>query len=66
MGKKSSLTEVRRAQMVTLHGGGYTERVTAAKSCYSNTAVHNAIVKFNVLGTLHVRERCGRPRKTTP
>ena len=31
MSRKSSLTEIRRAQIITLHGEGYTERDNAAK-----------------------------------
>lgn len=65
MGKKSSLTEVLRAQIVTLHGEGYTERDISAKLRYSKTAVHNAIVKFNTDGTFRDSKRSGRPRKTT-
>ena len=57
---KSSLTEVRKAQIVTLHGEGYTERDTTDKLCCPKTAVHNAIVKFNVYGTFHDRKRSGR------
>ena len=63
MGKKSSLTEVLRAQIVTLHGEGYTERDISAKLRYSKTAVHNAIVKFNTDGTFRDSKRSGRPRK---
>ena len=37
MGKQSSLTEVQRAHLVTLHGEGYTERDLADKLCYSKT-----------------------------
>ena len=44
---QSSLTEVQRAQIVTLCGVGYTERDIAAKLHCSKTAVHNAIVQFN-------------------
>ena len=63
--KQSSLTEVRRAQIVSLHGEGYTERDIAANLRCSNTAVLNAVVKFNADATFHVRKRSGRPRKTT-
>ena len=49
MGKKSSLTEVLRAQIVTVHGEGYTERDISAKLRYSKTAMHNAIVKLMAL-----------------
>ena len=56
-----SLTKIRRAQIVTLHGEGYAERDIAPKLQCSKTAVHNAIVKFNVDGTFHDREMSGRP-----
>ena len=57
MGTKSSLTEVRWAQIVTLHGYVYTGRDIAAKLRCSKTAVHNAIVKSNAGGTLHDGEK---------
>ena len=63
--KQSSLTEVRRAQIVSLHGERYTERDTADNLRCSNTAVLNAVVKFNADAAFHVRKRSGRPRKTT-
>ena len=66
VGKKSSLTEVGRAQIVTLHGEGYTERDIAAKLSCSKTAVHRAIVKFSADGTFHHWKMSGHPRKTTP
>ena len=66
MGKKSSLTKVRRAQIVTLHREGYAIWDIAAKlSCYK-TVVDNAIVKFNADGTSHDMTRSGHPQKTTP
>ena len=66
MGKTSSLIEVQRAQIVTLHGEGYTERDTAAKLCCSKTVVHNAIIKFNADGTFHDRKRSSHSWKTMP
>ena len=54
----------RRAQTVTLHGEGYTERDIAAKLRCSKSAVHNAIVTFNADGSFYDRERSGHPRKT--
>ena len=65
MGKKSSLTEVQRAQIITLRGEGYTERQISSKLKFSKTAVHNAIKKYRLDGVLCDRDRCGRPRKTT-
>ncbi|KAI0243406.1 hypothetical protein LSAT2_008620 [Lamellibrachia satsuma] len=64
MGKKSSLTEVLRAQIVTLHGERYKEIDISAKLRYSKTAVRNAIVKFNTDGTFRDNKRSGRPRNT--
>ena len=49
------------AQLVTLHGKGYTERGIAGKFRYSKTAAHNAVVKFSA----HDRKRSGCPRTTT-
>ena len=54
-----------RGSKGTLHGEGYSERDIAAKLRRSNTAVHNAVVKFNADGTFHDRKRSGRPQKTT-
>ena len=58
--------EVRRAQIVTLYGEGYTERDIAAKLRCSKTAVHNAIIKSSVDSTFRDRKTSGRPPKTTP
>ena len=63
MGNKSSLTEVQRAQIVALHGEGYTDRDTAAKICCSKSVAHNAIIKFTVDGTYLDREKSGHPWK---
>ena len=43
-GQKLSLTEVRRAKIVTLHGEGNTKRDIAAKLRCCKTAVHNAML----------------------
>ena len=53
VGKKSSLTEVRRAQIVTLHGEGFTERDIATKLRCSKITVHSAIAKSSADGTFH-------------
>ena len=47
MGDNSSFTEVRREQIVTLHGEGHTERDIADKLLCSKIAMNNAIVKCN-------------------
>ena len=62
MGKISSLTDVRRAQIVILNGEGDPEKDIAAKLRCSMTAVHNAIINFSA----DHRTRSGRPRKTRP
>ena len=64
MSAKSSLTEVRRTQIVTLRSEGYTERDIAANLRCSETEVHNNIVKLNADGMFHDKRRFGRPRKT--
>ena len=46
MGKKASLNEVQRAQIVILHKEGLSERLIIQKLVCSKTAVHQAIVKF--------------------
>jgi transposase len=65
MGKKASLSDVQRAQIVTLHKEGYSERKIAVKICCSKTAVHTAISKFENEGSYSDKKRTGRPRKTT-
>ena len=60
---QSSLTEVRRAKLVTLYGKGYTEYYTAANLHCFKTMVHNPIVRLNADGTFHDRKRSGRPQK---
>ena len=64
MDKIFALGEVRKAQIVTLHGEGYTERDIAAKLRCSKTAVH--VVKFSADGRFPDRKTSGRPRSTTP
>ena len=58
MGKKSSMTDVQRAQIVTLHGEGYTEGKIFEKFECSITAVHNAIAKHKTDGMIF----CDRKR----
>ncbi|KAK2154826.1 hypothetical protein LSH36_256g03021 [Paralvinella palmiformis] len=55
-----------RAQIVTLHGEGYTTRDTAAKWRWSKTAVHNAIIKFHADGTFRDREWLGNSPAMNP
>ena len=65
MGKKCSLTEVERGQIVAFHKEGYTERQIGAKLGFSKTAVHQALVKFSRSGSYSDAKRSGRPRKAT-
>ena len=46
MGKKKSLSEVQRAQIVALHGQNLSERLISAQMGCSKTAVHQAIAKY--------------------
>ena len=51
MGKKSSLSEVKRAEIVTLYKEKYSQREIAVKAGVSKTAVRNAVVKYQHDGT---------------
>ena len=64
MGKKKSLTEVQRAQIVILHEG-VSKRQIAARLSISKTGVHQAITKHVSEGIFCDRKRSGRPRKTS-
>jgi len=65
MGKKRSLSEAQRAQIVILRQEGYTERPRSERLAVSKTAVHQAVVKFKNCGSYSDCKRSGRPRKTT-
>ena len=65
MGKKRSLSEAQRAQIVNLRQEGYTERATSERLAVSKTAVYQAVVKFKNCGSYPDCKRSGRPRKTT-
>ena len=64
MGRKKSLSEVQRGQIVALHNEGLSERKIAAKLKVSKTAVHQSIKKFKQCGSYKDLHRSGRPRKT--
>ena len=66
MGKKRSLSEVQRSQIVVLHDEGYPEREIGKRIGCSKTAVHQAIVKFKNSGIYNDAKRSGSPKKTTP
>ena len=65
MGKKKSLTEVQRAQIVILHEEEVSERQIAARLSVSKTGVHQAITKHVSQGMFCDRKLSGRPRKTS-
>jgi len=65
MGKKRSLSEAQRAQIVILRQEGYTERAISERLAVSKTAVYQAVVKFKNCGSYSDCKRSGRPRKTT-
>ena len=65
MGKKKSLTEVQRAQIVILHKEGVSDRQIAARLSVSKTGVHQAITKHVSEGIFCDRKRSGKPRKTS-
>ena len=65
MGKKSSVSENKRAKIVTLFNEGYSERQISVKVSCCKTAVHTAIVNFKTSGSFRDKKRCGRPRKTS-
>ena len=65
MGKKSSLSDNKRAKIVTLFNEGYSERQISVKVSCCKTAVHTAIVNFKISGSFRDKKRCGRPRKTS-
>ena len=62
MGKKASLSVTQRAQVVLLSKMKLSER-QIVKTCKENeTAVHNAIKKFEIEGTFVDEKRTGHPR----
>ena len=65
MGKKKSLSEVQRAQIVALHGQNLSERLISAQMGCSKTSVHQAIAKYQEDGSYTDRKRSGRPRVST-
>ena len=65
MGKKNSLSEVQRAQIVALHGESLSERQISAQMGCSKTAVHQAIAKYQQDDFYIDKKRTGRPRVTT-
>ena len=65
MGKKSSLSSEKRAQLVTLSNLNFSVREIARKMKVSKTAVHNAIAKYQNKGIFTDRKRSSRPKVTS-
>ena len=65
MGKKRSLSEAQRAQIVILRQEGYTECAISERLAVSKTAVYQAVVKFKNCGSYSDCKRSGCPQKTT-
>ena len=54
MGKKSSLSDVQRAQIVALYKEGYSERSISERIKRSKNPVHNTVVKFKKQGLIQM------------
>ena len=65
MGKAKSIKSTVRAQIVTYHENGRSERYIANTFNVSKTAVHQAIVKYREVKSFSDRPRSGAPKKTT-
>lgn len=65
MGRKSDLSEPKRAQIIALRSQGFTERHISNALSVSKTATHQAIVRHAALGNFASKKRSGRPRVTT-
>ena len=65
MGKKKSLSEVQRDQIIALHGQNLSERQISAQMGCSKTPVHQAIAKYQQDGSYTDKKRTVRPRVTT-
>ena len=50
MDKKASLTKNKKAQIAILHKKGFSQRKICKKVCYNETAVYQAIAKFQNFG----------------
>ena len=66
MGKKLSLSDVQRAQIVSLYKEKYSERSISERIKRKMKAVHNAVVKFKKTKTYLDAKRSDRPQKSTP
>ena len=52
MGKKMSLSDVKRSQIVTLYDERYSERSISERVKCSKNAVHDAIVNLEIQGVI--------------
>ena len=52
MGKKKSLSEVQRAQIVALHGQNLSERLISAQMGCSKTAVHKQLLSIKKMAPI--------------
>ena len=65
MGKKTSLSSEKWAQIVTLSNLNFSVHEIARKVIVSKTAVHNAITKYQNESIFTDRKRSGRPKVTS-
>lgn len=65
MGKKISLSEIQRAQVLILHKERLLERNICNNVSYSKTAVHQVIVKFKNSGNYVNKKQRSIPQKMT-
>ena len=65
MGKKKSLSEIQRAQIVALHGQNLSKRQISAQMGCSKTAVHQANAMYQQDGSYTDKKKIGRLRVTT-
>ena len=65
MGKKASLFETKRYQVLVLHKKGFFQRKICKKVSCRKKAVDQAIVRFKNFKLYVDKKRSGRPRKTS-
>lgn len=66
MGPKRELSTEKRAQIITLHDQGLSERAISMSVSVPKTTVHDTLSRYADLQTYTSRKRSGRPRVTTP
>ena len=65
MGKKKSLSDVQRAQIIALHGQILSELQISPQMRNSRAAMHQAIAKYQQDGSYTDKKKTGRPRIAT-